>query len=147
MFCTKCGQNLSDNVRFCIHCGAPVKPVGDLAEGTQNANYGGVNEAPVNSVEPMNVASPIIQERDSLPSKGAGITSMIFGFCAWIPILGIILGIISIILGIVAQSKAGRVGRKNGFATAGIVLSSIAVVIYLIIIWLGIYGWMLSTNI
>jgi phage shock protein C len=26
MFCTKCGQQISDGVRFCPHCGQPSQP-------------------------------------------------------------------------------------------------------------------------
>ncbi len=40
MFCTACGKEIDNNLKFCIHCGAPV-------ENTPAAEPKSVNHAPV----------------------------------------------------------------------------------------------------
>lgn len=67
-----------------------------------------------------------------------GVVSLIFGILAvilcWIPginIVGVILGVLSIVLGAVGKSVANKKGKPTGVATAGLVLGIIATAIAL----------------
>ena len=86
--------------------------------------------------------------KGKIPALGAGITSMIFGILAilfvftietpsgwyysdadfWVPFLMFVVpfGVLGLVLGGVASGQAKQVGRKNGFAVAGIICAAIA---------------------
>ncbi|MDO4283277.1 MAG: hypothetical protein Q4D02_06520 [Clostridia bacterium] len=71
-----------------------------------------------------------------------GIASFVLGllglffFC--VPCLGWILSLLGFIFGIVDAVKKGKRGESRGFAVAGIVLSTIAIVINIIIIGVSV---------
>lgn len=65
------------------------------------------------------------------PSNGAGVASLvvgiigvIFSFIIWISIIGLILGIVGCVMSSISRKNIG----PNGIATAGLVLSIIAIV-------------------
>lgn len=39
MFCTKCGKEISDDSRFCIHCGAKQTPIVSMSTSNKTANH------------------------------------------------------------------------------------------------------------
>ena len=92
---------------------------------------------------PPTTPSPIIAE---LP-KGIAIASMVLGivsiviFCAW-P-LSIPCAIVGLILGIIARGKArrGEAGGR-GMAKAGIITSTVAIVLAVLVIALQIHNFM-----
>lgn len=87
---------------------------------------------------------PAEAPKGDLPGLGLGIAGMILGivsclfYCYFF--ISIPCGIVSLILSINASGKAKNVGRKNGFATAGIITSSIGLGLTVFFILLGIIG-------
>lgn len=75
-----------------------------------------------------------------------GIIAVLLGAVPCCPILGIILGIISAILGIVVVVKKKGTDEPKGKAIAGIVLGVIAVVGAIIWITVGAAGMMSALN-
>lgn len=73
----------------------------------------------------------------SPPGKGLCVASMVLGICALvIPYGGLALAIVGLILGIIGRKKMIEVGAPTGMATAGIVMSIIAIawsIIFIII--------------
>ena len=111
-YCANCGNRCADNLAFCNSCGAPLQ-----------------------QAQPVYAAAP------ELPGKGFGVASMVLGiislalFCFWY--LALPCAIVSLILGSIGTSKAKQVGMKNGMATAGIVLSCVALGLALLIVVIG----------
>lgn len=136
-FCKYCGCQLEDGAMFCVSCGqsqadaapaAPQAPVAPQPPVFNQAPVYGAPQAPMYAPQAPYMAP---QQDDSLPGKGLGIASMILGIlsiclcCLWY--LAIPCGIIGLIMGAIATSKAKQVGRKNGFGVAGLVCSCISV--------------------
>lgn len=124
-FCQKCGKEISETAAVCIHCGEAIK----TAES-------------VNTVIKNN------------PGKGFGIASMILGICSLcIPYVGILGAIVGLILGVIGKKKSLEAGMPSGMATAGIVMSIIALawsivcVIYCVVCYgaavssVGLWDW------
>ncbi|GHU40620.1 hypothetical protein FACS1894111_01550 [Clostridia bacterium] len=64
---------------------------------------------------------------NEVPGKGKSIASLVLGICALVvPYGGIVLAIVGLVLGASAKKDAATVGQTNGMATAGLVLSIIA---------------------
>ena len=116
MFCEKCGFNNNDGASFCRNCGAPIT-------NTAQQSYPPY-QPPVQTVKPK------------IPSLGMGIASMVLGAttCAFLCYAVLIspCAIVGLILGCMANSRAKAVGRKNGFAIAGIITSAIGIVLVLL---------------
>ena len=66
------------------------------------------------------------------PGKGMAIASLVLGICSivfsWVPIGNIIMSVIGLILGVIAQKKQREVGASTGMAVAGMVLSILTLV-------------------
>ena len=133
MFCPKCGTQNEDGSRFCYNCGTIFE------EENQQPQAQPVQQ-PMQPVQPM--MQPDV--KPAVPGKGLGIASMIVGiislalFCFWF--ICIPCGIVGIVLGIIAMSKAKAAGMKNGMALAGLICSSIALGLTVIYIVLAIIG-------
>ena len=126
--CKNCGFEFNDGT-YCPHCGTQI----DLTQPETNSYQSNI-VPPVQNYNPQPVEEP---------GKGKGIASMVLGIIAVLPVccgtVGIILGIISFILGLVANSESKKAGNKNGYAIAGIVLSILSWVIPLIILSLYVF--------
>lgn len=83
-----------------------------------------------------------------LPGKGLGIAGFIlsivsFVVCCfgssvgWVCFITVIVGLV---LSIISRSKAKKAGRKNGLATAGMIISIIFIVLWVIVFALAIIG-------
>ena len=113
MFCSKCGANCVEGASHCGFCGAPLAPKSTAAPTASAPDYS---------------ARPALAP---LPSTVMSVISMVLGItalelcCLWF--LAMPFGIAGIILGAVSGSKAKHVGRRNGFSTAAIVCSSLAI--------------------
>lgn len=118
MFCTKCGQKVSDNANYCPRCGEKLIDKINLEEN----NYGEIVISRGSSDKLWVVFGKI--------SKILGIVA--FALC-WVPyFLGLILGLPAIVLGGLARRKtAYEETRRN--ASLGIGLAIPAVVISFII--------------
>ena len=127
--CASCGGMLEDNYNVCPFCGANV----GNEPAAQNGGYDPQVNAPQNAAPQSYAAvpAPAVQK----PTNSMGIAGMVIGilsycFC-WVPVLGLILGLIGVILSGVGMSRKERC-RLNGFAIAGLILSIIAMVLGLI---------------
>lgn len=109
MFCSRCGKENNDNAQFCAGCGAPLGSA-DTANTPTHIQYNKDNS------------------NNNSHSNGAAVGSLvlgIIGICTgWLYGLGCILGIIGIAMSATAKKKNGG----SGMATAGLVLSILAVV-------------------
>lgn len=112
MVCRNCGAQLPENATFCQNCGTAVMPA----------------QPQYQPVQPQYQPQPPVAP--TVPGKGMGVASMVLGiislvlFCIWY--IALPCAIISLILGAVGSSNAKKAGMKNGMATAGIVMSCIA---------------------
>ncbi len=106
-------------------------------ENNQQPQEGNIEQPQYNAPQPPynplpNYGMPS-QQPTVVPGKGLGIAGMVLGivglvfFC--IPYIGFPCSVIGLVLSGVSSSKAKKSGMKNGMATAGIVLSVIALAI------------------
>ena len=118
----------------------PVKPEEPIHERTKieepNQLVGKVEIKNTNNQNTVNVIPQ---------SSGAALTSLITGiiglFLSWVPFLGFLLGLISVILGAVGQKDKQKLPSTNkSSGIAGIVLGSITVIIGIIFIFLFFIG-------
>ena len=128
MHCTNCGQELSEGVRFCSNCGAPVGPAPEndfTAEESQARSY---EEPREEYVEPR--PEPHEQEGSQTqtpPSDTKAIVSLVCGVIAAITMFtgaGAVLGIVVAIVGLIFGIKA-RKENPSTMATVGIILCAL----------------------
>jgi hypothetical protein len=109
-YCTKCGNVIEEGVEYCSRCGQHVKK-GQTAGGEERA-------------------TPAVPQ--STGAGGAaialGIVGLLVGFL-FIPLVGIILGIVAIALG---ASASGQ-GDRNG--SAGVILGVLSLILS-IVVWI-----------
>lgn len=72
-------------------------------------------------------AAPVSAEN---PGKGLGIVGLILSILPFLQLIGFIVSL-------VARSKSKKAGFKNGFATAGIIISLIGIIITIAVIVFG----------
>ena len=123
MFCSNCGTQNPDNARFCANCGAGlVMP--------------DINTVPQAAPQP----APVIQPSVSIPLKKTNVMCVVgfIGSMASILLMGLpaIVFLILSIIGIVSANKKGENGR--GFAIAGICISLVFVVVWIVATIFGI---------
>ncbi|MBQ8550317.1 MAG: zinc ribbon domain-containing protein [Clostridia bacterium] len=107
MFCTKCGKEITDGVKFCSHCGAEV-----------------------NSAKPAAAPAPK-PVAPAVPAQMPGHDLAVASLCCSVgslTVFPIVLGIVGIILGCVAKSQ----GYKGSLATAGIICGIISIILPII---------------
>lgn len=130
MYCSKCGAQLAEGVKFCSNCGNCVEVKNDNLGNIQNMNNYMTNnnlmnsnttnnEMYSNSLNNSNLNNNVKKEKDY------GLYSLICGICSIVfaGIIGIVLGIVSIFLRKKEQIKTqkGKIGKILGII--GIVLS------------------------
>ena len=171
MFCKQCGVQLDDGAKFCHQCGASTESVNETPVqqppqpqySQPSYQYNQPNYQPQQSgyVNNNNAYS------QSTPGNGTGIPAMILGILALVlmpfacfgayGVMGLLIfvgvpflfSIVGLVLGIISNHSAKRVGRRNGMGVAGIVCSSISLGLYAVLIVLVIlaaagifyYGW------
>lgn len=81
-----------------------------------------------------------IEQTNKPPKSGFAIASLILGIVSFIPIFGVLLGIIAVVLGVVSlfQIKRGGLGGRR-LAIAGLVLGIFGIVFTFIFYWLLFY--------
>jgi hypothetical protein len=136
--CPQCGGSMVADaavspVVLCPHCRAqvtvpPVDPAG--------AAVGAPPGAPVGAPYTCGYAGP--QLSASPPGHGKAVASLVLGICSMILWLCPIVGIVSSVIGLTLGSQANKL-EKRGMATAGVVLSSIALVLAIVNMGLGCY--------
>lgn len=122
MYCQNCGKQMEEGATFCSECGSSL----------QNQN----TYTTSNGYTTSNSYAASF-EMDS-QKKGTAIAALvlgIFGLLAWIiPIVGLPVGIVGLVLGIKGSKKSGK-----GMAIAGIVLSTICLILTIINGAIGAY--------
>ena len=110
-FCAKCGAQLMDGADTCTACGASV-------------------EAAVSAVKPAVVTNNTPAAPDTAVGRAMAIVSFVCGLVGVISCSGISLGTIALIFGIVARKE----GNKSSMSTAGIVLGSVSLGMYVLLV-------------
>ncbi len=115
-FCSRCGREIPQGVKFCPDCGAPVAPAGNVPERGNAPAAGGVSGA-------GNV--PAAGEGNSGKRLGPlmGIIAMILGIASLlnhVTVISVGLSIAAIVMGIHCLTKKARL---RGFAIAAIVFA------------------------
>ncbi len=108
MYCSKCGAQIDDSATFCQYCGTPTT-------GT-----------PVNQ---QYYAPPVQQGTNGTSSNqtnGFAIAGFVLAF--FMPLIGLVLSIVGLV-----KSKKDFGGSGKGLAIAGIVISGVAILIYIIV--------------
>ena len=153
MICQKCGLEIPEESRNCPYCGAPVaeppqnsqlqyQPLQYEQPQHQQAQYQQPQNQQVQYGQPQNqqppygqqyYAQPVYGARPEAPGNGLCIAGMVCGILSLLFLCSSILSLVPAILGIVLSavglSKAKKAGVKNGMAIAGLVTSSLALVI------------------
>lgn len=114
MFCRNCGNQLDDKAIMCPHCGVFL-----------------------DEREAKKFTKPV--ESEGKRVNGLGIAAFVVGLAS----LGLgeyflIVSIVAFVLGIVAVVKRKNYTSCNGLAIAGLVISIVSILIWVVI--LGVYG-------
>lgn len=135
-FCRECGKELEENSKFCNNCGTKIEE-----EKTEEANTSNEN---TNESAASNTGTNVTYNQTYVTKKSNGmaiagfvislVSLLCCGYSSW-------LGLIFSIIGLVNANK--NEGEGKGLAIAGIVISSILLII---IVLLTIYGVMASVT-
>ena len=135
-FCRECGKELEENSKFCNNCGTKIEE-----EKTEEANTSNEN---TNESAASNAGTNVTYNQTYVTKKinGMAIAGFVIslvsllccGYSSW-------LGLIFSIIGLVNANK--NEGEGKGLAIAGIVISSILLII---IVLLTIFGVMASVT-
>lgn len=151
MFCTRCGQEVPDNDRFCQHCGAPLTP--DSAPAAAPSVQQPEASPQSTFIPPVTPTAPVTPVED--PGASTGKTAFILGLfgliasvicsCSCILVGGIaplICSILAIVLGNQAKRQSATAGFENDKAKTAITLGIIGIVITVIlsVIFLCLYA-------
>lgn len=112
--CTKCGETISNDSKFCKNCGEKIEERKDKEEET------------VQTIEPTST-------KQTVPVNGLSITGFVFAMvsllcCGLVSPLGLVFSIIGLIKG----DEEDRTGK--GLAIAGIIVSAIMLVLFILMI-------------
>lgn len=149
MFCPNCGTQNPDGTSFCSNCGSPltsnvnpapapapvtpvtpVAPVAPVAPAPQPAPSYTPNQQPVTAIQPQTNGT-----------NGLCLAGFIISLVSIV--LGGSLSLISLILCIIGVNSAGKKNQKGkGQAIAGIIISAVLVLIWIIAIIFGVGRYM-----
>ncbi len=135
-YCPNCGKDHDANARFCETCG--------LSLGAQQTVQPSQMPGTYQSIQPL-PAVPPAQAVSAVPTNGTATAGFICGLVAiiliwipWVSLIGIILGVIGLILSGLGLSQANKIaGSGRSMAIAGLVLSIIVVLIFIIALAIG----------
>ena len=111
-FCSNCGNELKDNTKFCPNCGNAVNAKAESAPKQQN-NTSGINcpkcgsNVPLGNTICLNCGSPL-HEESNVVAIILGYLGTIIG-AAFLPLIGIIIGIISSIYLLTRPGKGAKI--------------------------------------
>ncbi len=128
MFCKNCGNEIRDGVQFCPACGQPVNG----GQNTDPVRENGHSSAP-GTKPPTGGAETDAMAIVSLILGVASIVLAIAGSCA-VSMPMIIIGLACGVLAIVMSSMSKKNHGSSGFATAGLVLGIIGLIIAAIVL-------------
>lgn len=121
MFCSHCGKQLADGSAVCPYCGAQLKAA------QQQVPFDG-NGSPAPDRQPIYTQAPPPPPPQAYPAGDTTNVLAIVGF-----ILAFFIPIAGLVCSILGKKKAAELGGSGqGLATAGVVISSIEIAIYVL---------------
>lgn len=117
-FCPNCGKELESGAKFCVNCGSTVN-------------------ADANSSTPVNNYVTVNQQNDSNGMAIAGFVISLVSFllcCGTLNWLSLIFSIVGLV-----QAKSKN-GNGKGLAIAGIVISCIVMVLFVVLMITGMFA-------
>ena len=140
MFCKHCGKEIDDKAVVCIHCGLLVEPVASVQTEIKKpavkfcSSCG--KELNPDAVICVNCGVAVGQNLIEAPKKklnAFGLTGFILSICSiWGGALFCIFPILALIFSIIGMTKNKKC-RLNGFSIAGLTISIVFTVLWLII--------------
>lgn len=129
-FCSKCGKEILNDDKFCMYCGNSTSTI-ESKEKEENTEQ--VNQSQNNSVNTtQNQPSVIIQNTPNKYTNGFGIAGFVISLVSLLICCGSFswLSLIFSIIGLVNANKNN--GEGKGLSIAGIIISSIVVVLVIV---------------
>lgn len=117
MFCSICGKKNSENTAFCPNCGNPMH---------RPAPFTQPQDVPAAPAAPVSPSGELPGKTMGIVGMILGIISILFGCCT--PIFPMICAIVGLVLSCISRKKASGVLRKNNFSLAGLICSIIGLV-------------------
>ncbi|MBR0093498.1 MAG: hypothetical protein IJP92_17565 [Lachnospiraceae bacterium] len=141
MICASCNSTINDNSSFCVVCGAPVQPAVARYSGNMQCGMGYAQQNTQNR-RPMAIAGFVLGLISILilflvfliAVIAAATFSVSRGLIATVGVLTWLSPVLSI-LGIVFSALAKP---KQGLALAGMILSCISLLLFLLLLILGL---------
>jgi len=127
---------------FCQGCGTPIQQTDAVCPNCGMANANQIQGTPSDKPIIVNVQQPVgAAAVPAPPGNGMSIASLVLGIVALVgslticgSIFAIPVALVGLILGIIGKNKLKTAGAPFGKATAGIVMSIIALIIAAIVI-------------
>ena len=127
-FCKSCGQEIENGNYFCINCGARVDGDNSTASAVSNQNSTPNYNQNVNN-----------NQGQVNPTNGWSIAGFIVSVVAMLLCCNGFLGATGLILSIIGVTQSNKMnGSGKGLGIAGIVISCIVLLLFLIVILFGI---------
>ncbi len=150
MFCSSCGNEISENSKFCPNCGAPVEVATEEVVYSEPVQEG----APVYEEAPQpapvySAPQPTYTAPQKPASKGLGIgaiicsaLALVFAATCCLTPVAVILGSVGLILGICAACKAHT--KTLGIVSIILGVASVILSVLIFILSAGVAGEMES---
>lgn len=138
MYCRHCGKEIDDKAVICVHCGLMVDPVSKHVNEVPSAKFckNCGKELPPAAVICSNCGVAVGEIVSNAPKKKLntfGLTGFILSICSiWGGALFGILPIIALVFSIIGMTKNKKC-RLNGFSIAGLTISIIFTLFWLLI--------------
>lgn len=152
MFCSKCGQAISDDGRYCQNCGAV------LGQETPQEESPIVQQSE-NEYKPEE-AQVITSDKSVDPNGSQGMIALILGIVGLVlgaicscgcsivgGIIPFILSVLAVVFGYQAKQKSAAAGFKNEKAQAGMILGIVAIAVIIFFVVINILVFMGTSNI
>ncbi len=138
MYCRHCGKEIDDKAIICVHCGLMVDPVSKHVNEVPAAKFckNCGKELPPAAVICSNCGVAVGENLTAAPKKKLnvfGLTGFIISICSiWGGALFAILPIVALVFSIIGMTKNKKC-RLNGFSIAGLTVSIIFTLFWLMI--------------
>ena len=122
MFCSNCGQRLTDDAKHCPNCGVLIRRDTETEKGP-DASYTETRETERPRVDQYNnsygyTAAPVPTKADGYALTGL-ILAIVSGVCSCLPFIGLPCAV----LGIIFSAKGMKSETRHTMAVIGLVLS------------------------